>query len=159
MSARRLVPLSGIAFVALVVVAIVGIGGSTPGTDASAAELASFYDDNAIRQGIGTFVLAASVPFLVLFGVSLATTLGARTAWGHVLFAGTILVSGAVLLASTAHFALVLGVAAFVPVADFFGLLGTLLWIVVTSVFLSRRASVALRASAVDGNATVAVST
>jgi hypothetical protein len=198
MHANRLFPLSGIAFVALVVGAIVGIGGSTPGADASAAELASFYDDNAVRQGIGTFVLAASVPFLVFFGIGLATALaratGGLTAWGYVLIAGTILVAGSVLLASVAHFALanggdekiapdalqalnsldgntwmafnpafgvmmlgaagvlisarvltslgwtalVVGIAAFLPIADFFALLATLIWIVVMSVVLAR---------------------
>jgi hypothetical protein len=38
--------------------------------------------------------------------------------------------------------ALVLGIAAFIPVADFFALLATLIWIVVTSVALVRRAAV-----------------
>jgi hypothetical protein len=198
MHANRLFPLSGIAFIVLVVGAIVGIGGSTPGTDASASELASFYDDNAIRQGIGTFVLAASTPFLVFFGVgvasALARTTGGLTAWGYVLIAGTILVAGSVLLASVAHFALanggdeklapaalqalnsldgntwmafnpafgvmmlgaagvlisarvfawlgwtalVLGIAAFIPIADFFALLAALIWIVVMSFVLPR---------------------
>jgi hypothetical protein len=199
MHSSKLFPLSGIAFVVLVVGAIVGIGGSTPGTDASAAELASFYDDHAVRQGVGTFVLAASVPFVVFFGVGLATALATRTAgglsvWGYVLTAGTILVAGTVLLACFAHFALasgadeeispvalqalnsldgntwiafnpafgvmmlgaagvlisarvltwlgwialVLGIAAFIPFADFVALLATLIWIVVMSIVLAR---------------------
>ena len=211
----RLFPLCGIAFVALVVVAIVGIGGSTPGPDAPAAELASFYGDNTLSQGIGSFVLAASVPFLVVFGIGLASSLAGRTdggltVAGYVLVAGTTLLAGAVLLASVAHFALVngadeeiapvalqalnaidgntwmafnpafgvmmlgaagtlisaralpwlgwialvLGVAAFVPFADFFALLGTLLWIVVTSVTLSRR-SAARREPQIDREATL----
>jgi hypothetical protein len=192
-------PLGGIAFVALLVLAIVGIGGSTPGTDASAEKLASFYSDNAVRQGIAAFALAAAVPFLVLFGVGLATALASRdgaglSSWGYVLLAGTILVAGAVLVTAFAHFALangadediapvalqalnaldgntwmtfnpafgvmmlgaagvilsgatlrwlgwialVLGVAAFVPFADFFALLASLVWIVVTSIALAR---------------------
>lgn len=196
---RKLFQLSGIVFVALVVVAIVGIGGSTPGTDASAEKLAEFYSDNAVRQGVGTFVLAATAPFVLLFGIGLATTLGSRegggmSTWGYVLLAGTILVAGAILVTSFVHFALasggdeeiaptalqalnsldgntwiafnpafgvmmlgaagvllagavhrwlgwialVLGVAAFIPFADFFALLGTLLWIVVTSIVLVR---------------------
>jgi hypothetical protein len=199
MHASKLFPLSGIAFVVLVVVAIVGIGGATPGTDASAGELASFYDDNATRQGMGTFALAASVPFLLFFGIGLATALARTgrglTAWGYVLIAGTILVAGSVLLASVAHFALanggdeeiapdalqalnsldgntwmafnpafgvmmlgaagvlisarvlqwlgwialVLGIAAFIPFADFIALLATLIWIVATSIALARR--------------------
>ena len=73
MGQQRLLALSGIAFVALALVAVVAIGGDTPGTDASAGELASFYGDNAIRQGAGAFVLAAAALFVVLFGVGLAT--------------------------------------------------------------------------------------
>ena len=201
---QKLFQLSGIVFVALVVVAIVGVGGSTPGTGASADELATFYDENALRQGIGTFVLAAAAPFIVLFGIGLATALGSRetrglSSWSYVLVSGTILVAGSVLLAAFVHFALanggdekisptalealnsldantwmafnpalgvmmlgaaavllsgavlrwlgwialVLGVAAFVPFADFFALLATLVWIVVTSVLLARGKSLA----------------
>src|SRR5262245_11408473 len=194
MDAKRLFPLAGIAFVVLVVGTIVGVGGSTPGTDASAAELASFYGDNAIRQGIGSFLLAAAVPFIVFFGVGLANRAGELSIWSYVLFAGTTLVAGAVLLTAAIHFALangadeeisplalqalnsldgntwmafnpafgvmmlgaagvlisarvfawlgwvalVVGIAAFVPFADFFALLATMLWIVVTSVALAR---------------------
>jgi hypothetical protein len=200
MDAKKLFPLGGVVFVALVVITIVGVGGSTPGTDASAAELASFYDDNAIRQGIGSFMLAASVPFIVFFGIGLAGMLGTRpgsalSAWGSVLLTGTTLVAGAVLLTAMIHFALanagdeqlgpgalqalnsldgntwmafnpafgvmmlgaagsllsarvlvpagwialVLGVASFVPFADFFALLGSLLWIAAVSIALGRR--------------------
>ena len=199
MNTTRLFSLGGVLFVALVVITIVGVGGSTPGTDASAAELASFYDDNAIRQGIGSFMLAAAAPLIVFFGIGLALKLASPAGsglspWGYVLLAGTILVAGAVLLAATAHFALanagderlapaglqalnaidgntwmmfnpafgvmmlgaagvllsarvltwlgwaalVVGVAAFVPFADFFALLLTLVWIVVVSIALAR---------------------
>ncbi len=197
---QRLFQLSGIAFVALVVVAIVGIGGSTPGTGESGEKLASFYADNSVRQAIGTFVFAASAPFVVFFGVGLATTFGGPdtegiSPWGYILLAGTILVAGSVLLSAFAHFALVnggdekisptalealnsldgntwmafnpafgvmmlgaagvlisagalrwlgwiaivVGIGAFIPYADFFALLATLLWIVVASIVSARR--------------------
>jgi hypothetical protein len=199
MPRSRLFALSGIVFVALCAIAIVGVGGSTPGPDATGDELATFYDDNAVRQGVGTFLLAASAPFVLLFGIGLATgpVRGDRgiSAWGHVLVGGTILVAGAVLLASFAHFALanggdegispsglealnaldantwmafnpafgimmlgaagvllsgsasrwlgwialVLGVAAFIPLLDFFALLGTLVWIAVAGALQARR--------------------
>jgi len=195
---RKLSQLSGIVFVALVLAAVVGIGGSTPGTDASAEKLATFYSDNTVRQSIAAFVIAAAVPFVVLFGVGLATSLGPReggvSGWGYVLLVGTALVAGAGCLVAFTHFALasaaddgisgtalqalnaldgnnwvlfnpafgvmmlgaagallsagvlrwlgwvalVLGLALFVPYADFFALLGTLLWIVVSSVALAR---------------------
>jgi hypothetical protein len=191
--------LCGIAFVAVLLVAIIGVGGGTPGTGASAEKLASFYSDNDVRQGIGTFVLAAAAPFVVLFGVGLMTAVGRRdggewTAWSWVLLTGTILVAGSVLVTAFVHFALtnggdedisptalealnsldanawmmfnpafgvmmlgaagallttgahrilgwialVIGLAAFIPIADFFALLGTLVWIVVTSIVLAR---------------------
>ena len=198
MGQQRLLPLSGIAFVALALVAVVAIGGDTPGTDASAGELASFYGDNTVRQGVGAFVLAAAALFVVLFGVGLATRFAdagrSPAVWGHVLIAGAILVAGATLVSAFVHFALangadenvspvalqalntldgntwmtfnpafgvmmvgaagtlltagvmrplawialVLGVAAFVPFADFFALLATLVWIVVTAVVMAR---------------------
>jgi hypothetical protein len=199
MEIKRLLPLSGIVFVALVVASIVGVGGGTPGTDAPAADLATFYDENAVRQGLSAFLLAAAVPFVVLFGVGLATAPARREAagistWGYVVIAGTILVASAVLVAAFVHFALanggdekiaptalqalnsldgntwmafnpafgvmmlgaaglllsagimrwlgwialVLGVAAFIPFADFFALLATLAWIVAVSLLQVR---------------------
>jgi hypothetical protein len=201
MDVKRLLPLSGAVFVALVVVAVAVLGGSTPSSDSSAAEIASFYDDETIRQGITAFVLAASVPFLVLFGIGLAGAAAsretARSFWELVLIAGTVLTGGAVLLVAMLHFALVdavdqgisggalqalaaldsntwmafsgalgvmmlgaagiliprvsghrwlgrtallLGVALFIPFADFFALLLTAAWIVVTSVAMARDA-------------------
>jgi hypothetical protein len=109
--ARKLFPLSGIAFVALAVLEVVGIGGSTPASDASAAEVASFYDEHTLRQGIAAFVLAACVPFLVLFSVGLARALGSQepersSLWGQVLVAGAILAGAGVLLSASVHFAL-----------------------------------------------------
>jgi hypothetical protein len=196
MGTTRLFSLSGVAFVALVV-AVVVIVGSTPGTDASAQELASFYSDNAVRQWVGTFALSATAPFILLFGIGLATAVGSRglSRWGYLLLAGSILVAGSALLTAFVHFALasgadeelspaalqalnsldgstwvafnaafgvmmlgaaglflsasgrrwlgwialVLGIACFIPVADFFALLLTLAWIVVTSVTVARR--------------------
>ena len=202
MDVKRLLPLSGIVFVALVAFAVAVLGGSTPSSDSSAAEIASFYDSETIRQGITAFVLAASVPFLVFFGIGLASAVApreaARSVWELVLIAGTVLTGGAVLIVAMVHFALVdavdqgisggalqalaaldsntwmafsgafgvmmlgaagiliprvsghrwlgrtalvLGVALFIPFADFFALLLTAVWIVVTSVTMARGGS------------------
>ena len=199
MQAGKLFPLSGVAFVALALVAIIGFGGSTPGTDASAEKLASFYSGNDVQQLVTSFVLAAAAPFLVLFGIALVDAWGrvesgAVSTYGLVLLAGTILTAGAVLLTAFVHLALsdaaevgdaptalqalnsldgntwmvfnpafgvvmlgaagalfsagarrwvcwmtlVLAVALFIPFADFFALLATLLWIVVASVAIAR---------------------
>jgi len=201
MQSKKLFALGGVAFVALVLAAILGFGGSTPGTDASAEKLASFYSDNNVQQFVTSFMLAAATPFLVLFGIGLVDAWGriesgAVSAWGFVLFAGTILTAGAVLVTTFAHLALsdaadvgdaptalqalnsldgntwmvfnpafgimllgaagtlfatgarrsvrwitlVLAIALFIPFADFFALLATLAWIVVTSIVLVRGA-------------------
>lgn len=111
MNLKRLTPLSGIVFVVLVIVAFVPLGGSTPDSNATGAELASFYDEHTVRQGVAAFVLAASVPFLVAFGIGLAAsvTRGAQriVAWERALVAGTIVAGAATLVMAFAHFALV----------------------------------------------------
>jgi len=199
METKKLLPLSGIAFVGLILLSVVGVGGGTPESGASATELAEFYEDNALRQGLSSFLLAAAVPFVVFFGIGLMTSATHWTepgisAWGYVLLVGTTFVGGGVLVAAFVHFALanggdekisptalealnsldgnswmvfnpalgvmmlgaaglllsagvmrwlgwialLLGVAGFIPFADFFAMLGTLVWIVVVGVALSR---------------------
>ena len=196
---RRLFQLSGILFVVILVAAIVGVGDGTPGAGASGEQLAAFYSGNDVRQVVGTFLLAAAAPFVLLFGIGLMTTVGRGTQdtlslWSWILLAGTILVASSILVTAFVHFALanggdeeisptalealnsldantwmmfnpafgvmmlgaagvllasggyrllgwialVLGIGAFVPFADFFALLGALGWIVVTSIVLAR---------------------
>lgn len=195
MERNRLFPWSGIVFVALVVGTAAGTG-DTPASGAPASEVASFYGDNAMRQGIGAFLLAASVPFLVFFGIGLASALGSGSVWTQVLVGGTILVGATVLVAAFVRFALVdggdndvsptalealnvldgntwvafipalgvmmlgaagvllsagvlrwlgwtalvLGIVLFVPIAGFFAMLLTAVWIVVTGIALARLA-------------------
>jgi hypothetical protein len=107
---QRLFPLSGIAFVALIVSSL-AVGGDTPDSGASVAEVGAFYDGDLARQYVSTFLLAAAAPFAVLFGVGLASAVGdgARARWGEIVRAGAILVAGAVLLAAGIHIAVVDG--------------------------------------------------
>jgi hypothetical protein len=199
MRMRRLLPLSGIVFVALVVLTFI-IGGSTPDSDASGGEVMSYYDAHEARNIVSSFVLAASVPFLVVFACSLATALwpteaGRRPVWELVLIGGSLLAGAVFLVAAVVHFALadgadqgvsadalqalnvldsdtwvgfnagfgvmmlgtagsliprvrtyrwlgwaalVLGIALFIPYADFVALLLSGVWIIVTSVMLFR---------------------
>jgi hypothetical protein len=198
MNQGRLFPLSGVAFVGLVL-ALVGLSGSAPGTDEPATEVVSFYAARELREFLGVFAFAATVPFLLLFAVGLARAgdgPGAgRSPWGHVTIAGATLAAGAILVASVIHFALldaatgedvppaavsalnavdgstwvgfnagfgvmmlgaaglflsaagprwlgwvalVLGVALFVPYADFVALLAMLVWIPVAGVLVAR---------------------
>ena len=194
MTSKKLLPLSGIAFVVSILATVIGIGGSTPDTDASAATVLAYYDAHDTRQILAAFLIAAAVPFLVFFGVSLAG--GVRSFWELVVIVGTGLAATGFLLTALFHFALadapgnesapdvakalamldgdfwmavnaalgvlmlgaagtmlqrkarwlgwpalVIGIALFVPFADFFALLLTGVWITVTSVVLSREAT------------------
>jgi hypothetical protein len=200
MDVRRVLPLSGVVFVILAVLAVVVLGGDTPSNDASGAEVLSFYDAHTVRQAIAAFVFAVSVPFLVFFGVSLATAAwpeGAdrRPVWQYVLIGGSGLAGAVLLVSAWVHFALadggdntlspealqalnvldadswvafnsafgvmllgaagcliprpgrhrwlawaalVLGILLFIPFADFFALILTLVWMVVVSIMLFR---------------------
>jgi hypothetical protein len=204
MDVRRLLPLTGVVFVVLALVAVIGLGGDTPDSAAPAAEVASFYDDNAVRQAIGAFLLAVSVPFLLFFAVSIAIRLRPpaedRPAWRYVILCGATLTAAALLMTAAVVFALAdggdngisgealqalnvlgadawvafnagfgvmmlgaagcllrgtlvprwlgwialaLGILLFIPFADFFALLLTLIWIVVVSIVLFSRAGAA----------------
>jgi hypothetical protein len=200
MTGRRLLPLSGIAFVVLGIGGPVAIGGSTPGSSDSAAKVLAFYHAHSTRQGIAAFVLAASALFLVVFGANLAVRLwpsdaARRLLWEIVLIVGTALSAASILLTAMVHFALsdagdnsisgqgmqalnaidnsfwvavnpslgvmlvgaagsilcaswahrwlgwtaaVLGIALFIPFVDFFALLLSFIWIIATSILLSR---------------------
>jgi hypothetical protein len=195
---RRLIPLSGIAFVVLVLLDVIAFGGSTPASDSSPAKLVSYYDEHEGKQVLTAFVLAACVPLLALFGVYLASVLetaSGASIWSRLLTLGTAVASAMILLAAFIHFALtdaanhvrgdgiralayldgdgwiawnaalgvmmlgaagavlaarrvlprwlgwaalVLGIALFIPFADFFGLLLTLLWLAAVSIMLWR---------------------
>jgi hypothetical protein len=195
----RLLPLSGAAFVVVAVVAIVALGGDTPDGNSTAAKVASYYQAHQNRENLAAFVLAAAVPLLVFFGISLALVMWPRQAgrspfWPAVLAAGSVLAGGAFILSAFIHFALadsadtiaastlqglnaldadtwiafnsclgvmmlgaagslipqtdgyrvfgwialLLGIALFIPFADFFALLLTGIWIIVVSVKLYR---------------------
>ena len=104
-----IVRLSGAAFV-LVVGASLLAGGSTPDSGASASELAAFYD-GGWRQGISAMLLAACVPFLVLFAASIAVSVasdrgGGPGLWSYVLVGGSVLAGAGIAVAASVHFAL-----------------------------------------------------
>jgi hypothetical protein len=197
LAGRRWYPLSGIVFVVVALIGVIAVSGSTPGSDASAAKVKSFYDAHNLRQGVSAFVIAASVPFLIVFAnelLSRATVNGQRTLWERLLKAGSTLTAGAVAALAFIHFAtadagdnasaeaaqalnvldnnswmllntvlgvmmlgagatilatgaaprllgwvaFTLGVLLFIPFADFFALLVSLIWIIVTSIVLYR---------------------
>ncbi len=106
---NRLLRLSGLAFVIVVVASLIS-GGGTPGSNASSAKLASFYD-GGWRQGIVAFLLAGSIPFLVLFAASVATAVAhgrqeGTGAWNTVLIGGSLLAGAGIAVTAAVHFAL-----------------------------------------------------
>jgi hypothetical protein len=208
--ANSLLPLSGIVAVALIVVAWVGLGGDTPGSEDSGAVVNAFYDSHQAREFIASFFLAATAPFFVIFSVTLALALWpagdtGRALWNYVLIAGGAIAglafafAGMLLFALTdaadqngfsesalqalnvlsadtwvalnagvgvmmlgaagvffsrkaspvlAWIALVVGIASFIPVADFVALIVAGLWIIWTSIQLYRRGSALAPAAA-----------
>jgi hypothetical protein len=76
---NRLVPLSGILFFIIAVLAIFVLGGSTPGVDAAPAKVTSFYTAHYGRQSAAPFVLEIGALFFALFGASLWQALTDRT--------------------------------------------------------------------------------
>jgi hypothetical protein len=95
----------------LLLVAVVGLGGDTPESKASAADVATFYRDQATRQFIAAFVLAATAPFIVFFASSFASRQWPddhhhASVWQRVLVAGSAVVAAACVVAALLHFAL-----------------------------------------------------
>lgn len=96
MRTRPLLPLSGIAFVVLVVIGIV-VSGSTPAPDAPIEEVVSFYGDEENRTRIGIWFLVLAMPFLPLFASSLAALRqpegDSRAVWRRLLLVGAAIMS------------------------------------------------------------------
>jgi hypothetical protein len=101
MTARRLVPLSGVAAVAFLIGAF-AIGGDTPDTDAPINEVVSFYTEHDSDQQWGAFLLSLGALFFVFFSTNVAGML--RRAQGEtggssaLSFAGGILFAVGVLI-------------------------------------------------------------
>lgn len=194
MKAQSLYPLSGVAFIVLAVGTVL-LFGDSPDGGASAGEVVDFYDGRVGSQSAASFVFAASVPFLVVFGLHLAGLVEDGGIWRRMLIAGTAAEAALILATAAIHFtlvdaidqgiagdaaralnsldsntwvawtrglgvlllgagvsslrsraalprwlggaALVLGIALFLPFVDFFALVLSLLWILVTSLYLA----------------------
>jgi hypothetical protein len=199
MTVRRYTPLSGIALVALIVLAV-ALGGSTPGGTDAGAKVAAYYDAHQARMVVISFLFTAAGLLAILFASAVARALGAGDdghagIWDRVLLGGGVLFASALGVVGAMNFAiadspnkvshsalqainlmlndswvfwnaalgvlmlgaagvslatgrqarwigcvaLVLGIALFIPFADFFSFLASGLWIIGTSVQLYRR--------------------
>jgi hypothetical protein len=107
---RDFAPLTGVLFVALVLIAFIPLGGSTPEGDDSAQKVVSFYSDNETREIIASIVLGLGAVSLLFFGATLKQRLEAvrpdRSILPTVAFGAGIIASGGFLAAATLHFAL-----------------------------------------------------
>jgi hypothetical protein len=109
--AARLLSLSGAGAVALVVASFAGLGGDTPGSSDSAAAISAYYDGHEVREMIAAFILAASAPLFVIFGVTLALSLWQaeerrRPLWHSTLALGSVVAGGGFIVAALFHIAL-----------------------------------------------------
>ena len=107
---RALLPLSGIAFVALTVIGL-AVAGSSPSPDAAADEVVSFYRDHENRARTGTWFFAFAMPFLPLFASSLAGLQrpegqDSRVVWRRLLLVGAAIMSATLGVAITTQLAL-----------------------------------------------------
>jgi hypothetical protein len=111
MDIKRLLPLSGIVFVVFVLVTSIALNSDAPTSTATGAEVASYYAENEIAQGIGSFLIAAAVLFLVLFAVALASLPphDDKRLWERVLVGGSVLAGTIFLITGIVNFALVDG--------------------------------------------------
>ena len=67
----RLAPLTGVVFVALIVIGPIVLSGSTPGSDESGVKVLQFYKDHQNAQRIANIVGALGVVFFVFFAGTL----------------------------------------------------------------------------------------
>ena len=112
MTIKRIAPLSGLAFVVLLVVTFVVLGGgsSAPRTGASGATIASFYTRHHATAMAAGYLLPIAVLLLLVFAVAFwqgfrdHTTLSAG-----VFLAGAITASACLVSAAATHFALAQG--------------------------------------------------
>jgi hypothetical protein len=106
----RLAPLAGVVFVALTVLAFLGLGGNTPDIDSSPQEVAAFFNAHSGREESAASLLAIAVVFLVFFGGSLRAALRplGRTSdgWSNVAFGGVLVASAGFLVAAAVRLAL-----------------------------------------------------
>lgn len=66
MNWKRLAPLTGVVFVALLVASFI-VSGNTPNSDASAQEVASFYNSHGTSQNVSALLGGLSVIFFLFF--------------------------------------------------------------------------------------------
>ena len=113
MKLPRFAPLTGIAFVVLLVIGFGPVGGQTPGSDDSAAKILAFYHDHQTKEVLAAVIVAVAVIFFAMFIVALRDYLRGDGAggdfWPTVALVGGVASVAGFCLAITVHAALVDG--------------------------------------------------
>jgi hypothetical protein len=104
MKSQRLAPLSGIAFVVLVAVGFIAVGGNTPDVNDTPTKITSYWTDHHDRQVVAAILVALGAIFLAIFTASLRDRM--RGARGEGLWQNLILIGGG---ASVAGFLVAVG--------------------------------------------------
>ncbi len=113
MKLPRFAPLTGIAFVVLLIIGFGAVGGDTPGSDDSASKISAFYHDHQTKEVAAGVIVALAVIFLAMFAVALRDYLkgagGGGDFWPTVAMVGGIVSVGGFCLAIAVHAALIDG--------------------------------------------------
>jgi hypothetical protein len=122
MNNQRVAPLSGIAFVVLIILGFFVVGGNTPDIGDSPTSVASYYADHQGREIGAAIVVAVAALFLALFVASLRERLR-RPGEGNELWPTLALIGGVTavagfLIAVGVHVALVDGADKHIPAAS-----------------------------------------
>ena len=109
----RFAPLTGIAFVVLLVIGFGPVGGQSPGSDDSASKISAFYHDHQAKEVVAAAIVALAVIFFAMFIVALRDYLRGDGAggdfWPTVALVGGVASVAGFCLAITVHAALVDG--------------------------------------------------
>src|SRR3954462_11781533 len=106
---ERLAPLTGVLAIAVILIAVVGIGGNTPGANDPAAKNLAHYKEHRDRQMGAGFILAIAGALFVFFSATMRALLSrapARGRLGTAAFGGGIITAAGILIASAVHIAL-----------------------------------------------------
>jgi hypothetical protein len=111
MKSARFAPLTGIAFVVLLVIGFIPVGGDTPSLDDPASKITSFYADNQGKEIAAVILVALAALFLAFFAVALRDYLRAddptRTFWPTVALVGGAVAVAGLFVAGGTHIALI----------------------------------------------------
>jgi hypothetical protein len=108
----RFAPLTGIAFVVLLVIGFGPVGGSTPGSDDTGAKVATYYHTHQSKQITAIILVLLAVLFFAFFVVALRDYLrdsGGGNFWPTVAMVGGIVSIAGFFLALVIHAALLQG--------------------------------------------------